>query len=206
MSKKNDDPMDFSSLFKDAKPVTHDRYIAPIDEKKRRLQSADKVTKAKTRARQDMRDNAQLHASIELSDTYEAYWPENKALKYIDASLVNTSNDADTSALSFAAKDLLKKLSLGHFPPDIEIDLHGLTSKEAKAELLAVIFEATKRHYPCINIIHGHGNGTLKHKVPNWLVQHPDVAGFVQAPRNYGGKAGLLVLIGIDFATYKPEI
>jgi len=41
--------------------------------------------------------------------------------------------------------------------------------------------------------------------VPNWLVQHPDVAGFVQAPREYGGKAGLLVLIGIDFQAYKPE-
>lgn len=206
MSKKNDEPMDFSSLFQDVRPVTHDRYIVPIDEKKRRLQSADKVAKAKTRARQEMQDNAQLRASIELSDTYEAYWPENKALKYINSSMVNTSKDADRIALSFAAKDMLKKLSLGHFPPDIEVDFHGLRSKEAKAELLAVIFEAAKCNYPCINIIYGHGKGTLKHKVPNWLVQHPDVAGFVQAPRNYGGKAGLLVLVGIDFATYKPEL
>ena len=206
MSKKNDDPVDFSSIFKDAKPLTHNRYIAPIDEKKRSLQSASKVAKAKIRASQEMRDNAQLRASIELSDTYEAYWPENKALKYINPHLVNASNATDKNALSFAAKDILKKLSLGHFPPDIEVDLHGQTSKEAKAELLAVIFEAKKRHYPCINIIHGHGNGTLKLKIPNWLVQHPDVACFVQAPRNYGGKAGLLVLIGIDFALYKPEI
>lgn len=206
MSKKNDDAMDFSSLFKDARPVTHDRYIAPIDEKKRRLQSENKVNKAKIRAQQEIRDKAQLQASIELSDSYEAYWPDNKPLKYINDSFLNASNDGDRRGISFTAKDILKKLSLGHFPPDIEIDLHGQTSREAKAELLAVIFEATKRHYQCINIIHGHGNGTLKHKIPNWLVQHPDVAGFVQAPRSYGGKAGLLVLIGIDFATYKPNM
>lgn len=206
MSKKNDEPVNFSALFKDAKPVIHDRYIAPIDEKERRLRSASKLAKAKAKALQDRRNNAQLSASIELSDSFEAHWPENKSIRYVNNNFVNVTNEQDSSTLAFAAKDMLKKLSLGHFPPDIEIDLHGQTSKQAKAEILAVIFEAKKRHYPCINIIHGHGKGTLKQKVPNWLVQHPDVAGFVQAPRNYGGKAGLLVLIGIDFETYKPEI
>lgn len=206
MSKKNDEPVDFSSLFKDAKPVLHDRYISPVDEIERRIRSTKKLAHAKQKTIKDLRDSAQLRASIELSDTFEAHWPENRPIRYVNNTLVNASNDHDSKALVFAAKDILKKLSLGHFPPDIEIDLHGQTSIQAKAEMLAVIFEAKKRHYPCINIIHGHGRGTLKQKVPNWLVQHPDVAAFVQAPRNYGGNAGLLVLIGIDYETYKPEV
>jgi DNA-nicking Smr family endonuclease len=206
MSKNNDEPVDFTAMFKDAKPVVHDRYVAPIDERARRRQSENKLAKAKNKLSQDLRDSAQLRASVELSDTFEGHWPENKPIKYINESLVNTANHSDSLPFIIAAKDMLKKLSLGYFPPDIEIDLHGQTAQQAKAEILAVIFEAKKRHYPCINIIHGHGKGTLKHKVPNWLVQHPDVAGFVQAPRNYGGKAGLLVLIGIDFEAYKPEM
>jgi len=206
MSKKDDEAIDFSSFFKDAKPVVHNRYIAPVNDTKRLLQSANKLAKAKKKVSQDIRNSAQLRASVELSDTFEAHWPENKALKYINASLLKSGDEQDSRTRTLAAKDLLKKLSLGHFVPDIEIDLHGQTSLQAKAEILAVIFEAKKRHYPCINIIHGHGNGTLKQKVPNWLVQHPDVAGFVQSPRSYGGKAGVLVLIGIDFEAYKPEL
>jgi DNA-nicking Smr family endonuclease len=148
---------------------------------------------------------AQNAASIELSDTFEAYWPDDKPIKYFRANDISHHQDASNNTLSYSSKDMLKKLSMGYFPPEIEIDLHGQTGKQAKAEILAVIFEAKKRHFACIGIIHGHGNGTLKRKVPNWLVQHPDVAGFIQAPREYGGKAGLLVLIGIDFQVYKPE-
>jgi DNA-nicking Smr family endonuclease len=209
MSKKNDESLDFSALFKDAKLVSHNKYILTKDEREQKHKKESTLKLAKKRASSHgictKSEYAQSAASIALSDSFEAYWPQDKPIKYFRQNgTLNHQKPTDTG-LSESPKDMLKKLSIGYFPPEIEIDLHGQTGKQAKAEILAVIFEAKKRHFACIGIIHGHGNGTLKRKVPNWLVQHPDVAGFVQAPRAYGGKAGLLVLIGIDFQVYKPE-
>ena len=212
MSKLNDESIDFSSLFPDAKLVKHNQYVLSKTEREQKRKKQSTVKRAKTLSgthkpagvTASSLDYIQNQASVALSDSFEAHWPENKPIRYFRENEVNNTAQMAAQSLSYSAKDMLKKLSMGHFLPEIEIDLHGLTGTQAKAELLAVIFEATKRHYPCINIIHGHGNGTLKRKVPNWLIQHPDVAGFIQAPRQYGGKAGLLVLIGIDFQTFKP--
>jgi DNA-nicking Smr family endonuclease len=215
MSKKNDESLDFSALFKDAKPVNHNQYILTKEErelkrkKESSVKSAKKLARLRTASHFDSSgqlsslEYAQNTASVELSDTFEAHWPDGKAIKYFRQNdLADKVADAEQT---YRPKDMLKKLTMGHFPPEIEIDLHGQTARQAKEELLAVIFEAKKRHFACIGILHGHGNGVLKRKIPNWLVQHPDVAGFVQAPRAYGGKAGLLVLIGIDFLAYKPD-
>lgn len=221
MSKKNDESLDFSALFKDATPVNHDRYILGKDEGaiKRQKEKAQKLAKKRASAQGlgGLNDNLstgghlstkayiQNAATIALSDTFEAHWPQAKAIKYFRAEDSSKVDNTGPEALAYRPKDILKKLSMGHYPPDIEVDLHGLTSKQAKAEILAVIFEAKKRHFACVSILHGHGTGTLKRKIPNWLVQHPDVAAFVQAPRAFGGKAGLLVLIGIDFQAFKPD-
>ncbi|MFW8590149.1 endonuclease SmrB [Glaciecola sp. 2405UD65-10] len=181
MNKKTDEDSGFAALFKDAKPVVYDKYIPTRKEKHlTKLQKSDSPNNSK---RQQL-------ASVALSDEYQAHWPHNKPLSYLK------NNEAES-------KDALKKLKMGHIPPDIEIDLHGLSSRQAKEEIIAVIFEAKQRHYPCVNIIHGHGSGVLKQKIPNWLVQHQDVIGFIQAPKAFGGKAGLLVLINVDFIEHK---
>jgi len=213
MSKKNDEPLDFSTLFKDAKPVSHNQYVLTNEERKQKRKKESHLRMAKKEASAQKMSLAQLSssdylqhsASVELSDIFEAHWDDDKPIKYYRKDAAINYQSEFKLPLTFSNKDMLKKLSMGYFTPEIEIDLHGQTGQQAKAEILAVIFEAKKRHFACIGIIHGHGNGTLKRKVPNWLVQHPDVAGFVQAPREYGGKAGLLVLIGIDFQVYKPE-
>jgi DNA-nicking Smr family endonuclease len=211
MTKKNDDELSFSSLFADAKPVLHDKYTPSRVELAKLTNSKAKQKSLATSAQglsQQIKN--QQNASVALSDGFEAHWPENKPLKYLRAfqapQNVNSQDKSVMQSLNdekHQRKDLLKQLQRGMIPPDIELDLHGLTGNQAKAEIVAVVFEAIRRHYPCVNIIHGHGNGVLKHKVPNWLVQHPDVAGFIQAPKEYGGKAGLLVLIGTDFSTLK---
>ncbi|MFT4463587.1 MAG: endonuclease SmrB [Sodalis sp. (in: enterobacteria)] len=46
---------------------------------------------------------------------------------------------------------------------------------------------------PCV--MHGHGKHILKQQTPLWLVQHPDVKGFHQAPKEFGGSAALLILV-----------
>lgn len=208
MSKNNPDELNFSSLFADAKPVTHDKYIPSRGE----LKTRDKNLANKMKDEKGSKDKNRQHASVALSDEYEAHWPEHQALKYMrDISNLNCEHQAASNPIQalekkdefHLRKDLIKQLQRGLIPPDIELDVHGLTKQQAKEELIAVIYEAMKSHCVCINIIHGHGNGILKQKIPNWLVQHPDVAGFVQAPKAYGGKAGILVLIGNDFSAVK---
>ncbi len=177
MDKKNQEEPNFAALFSDAKRVKHDKYVPD-----RKLK---KVFKNKSDAQND---DKRIKASVELSDMYEAYFPPDQPLKFVTDSV---------------DKDIVKQLKLGLIPPDIELDLHGFTVQEAKNELIAALFEAKKRSYPCINVITGHGNGVLKQKMPHYLAQHPDVAAFIQAPKQYSGKAGLLVLVKIDFRELK---
>lgn len=194
MNKKNDDELNFSGLFKDAKPIQQAKYL-DFKHKNKVNKSSDRLLRAQLDLAKEQRTLKQSQASVALSDSYEAHWPQNKAIQYLA--------DAKAREGDGLSKDSLKKLKMGFYPPDIEIDLHGLNAKQAKEELIAVIHEAKKRHLPCINFIHGHGNGVLKRKLPNWLVQHPDVGGFIQSPKAFGGSAGLLVLVGHDFSKLK---
>lgn len=174
MDKKNSINTDFASLFKDAKPVKQDRYV--MSKKERLAQLALKKTKnVPSETRRE-------GASIEISDEFEAYWPVDKPLSFLRYE-------------SDIASEWVKKLMRAMIPPDLEVDLHGLRAMQAKKDILSAISEATKHNYICIQIIHGHGNGVLKHKTPNWLVQHPEVAAFVRAPKQYGGNSAILVLI-----------
>mgnify|MGYP000362636581 CR=1 FL=1 len=71
-------------------------------------------------------------------------------------------------------------------------------SKEiAKDELAGLIHECKKQHYYCACVVHGIGGGILKHKIPQYLVQHPDVIAMHQAPLEYGGKGAVLILINL---------
>lgn len=195
MDEKKHNENDFSSLLDGVKPLKPKNYVNLAERKKQ--SSSVKLSQSKQRLQQSIKEYAQQQASIELSDEFEAHWPQNKPIQYIRA------NMSDTPDAKYEVKDVLKRLKMGLIPPDIELDLHGCTAKQAKEEIIAVIFEAKKRHDRCVNIIHGHGNGTLKQKTPNYLVQHPDVTAFVQSPKAYGGKAGLLVLVTDDLSQVK---
>jgi DNA-nicking Smr family endonuclease len=54
---------------------------------------------------------------------------------------------------------------------------------------------AQKQHVHCICIVHGIGTYILKQSVPSWLVQHPAILGFHQAPLEWGGNGALLALV-----------
>ncbi|MBT1450908.1 endonuclease SmrB [Glaciecola sp. XM2] len=178
MTKKvdeNDESQSFSALFSDAKPIQHQQYIQDPKEKRalNRRPMAQQKKAVKQRA-----------ASFEFSDGFEAYFDPHKALKYVKE---NTEQAAQG----------VKRLRRGEIVPELILDLHGLNSAQSKLELAAAIDEATHKHYECINVIHGVSGGVLKQKVPNYLVQHPRVLGFHQAPLEWGGNGALLVLIDI---------
>jgi len=124
------------------------------------------------------RQEAQFH----FSDEFEPELPDQGPMKYIRAGV-------DT----FEAKNLRR----GVYAPELILDLHGLDQHNAKKEIAALMAACHKEHVRCVCIVHGIGARVLKNKTPHWLVQHPDVMAFHQAPLEYGGDGALLVLVDI---------
>lgn len=95
----------------------------------------------------------------------------------------------------------LRKLRHGLWPLQDEIDLHGLTSDEARRTLADFLNHALRCNYRCVNVIHGKGwraeggEGILKIRVRHWLTQHPQVLAFCEAPPNAGGGGAAWVLL-----------
>lgn len=75
----------------------------------------------------------------------------------------------------------VKKLRRGDYSPEMFLDLHGLTQKQAKQELGALIAACKREHVHCACVMHGHGKHVLKQQTPLWMAQHPDVLAFHQA-------------------------
>lgn len=101
--------------------------------------------------------------------------------------------------MKFTADDanpyLVKQLRRGDFSPELVVDLHGLTQLEAQREIAAAITHCLQQQVYCLNIIHGVGTGVLRQRVPGWLMQHPDIIAFHQAPLEWGGQGAMLVLL-----------
>jgi len=120
--------------------------------------------------------NAQFH----FSDEFEPHLNTQGPMKYV-------RSDVD----SFEAKNLRRSV----YRPDLILDLHGLDQHQAKQEIAALLYACQKEHAQCVCIVHGLGSKVLKNKVPHWLVQHPDVMAFHQAPLEWGGNGAILALI-----------
>lgn len=143
----------------------------------------DKVVHAKKFTSQIKRksdDIVKQTAQFHFSDEFEPLLNQQGPVKYVRA-------DVD----SFEAKNLRR----GQYAPDLILDLHGLDQQQSKQEIAALLYACQKEHAQCVCIVHGIGSRILKNKVPHWLVQHPDVMAFHQAPLEWGGNGALLVLI-----------
>ena len=107
--------------------------------------------------------------------------------------------------LSFARNGIgpqtLKKLRRGHWVVQEELDLHGLTSVEARVMLVEFLNRCRHRGVRCIRIIHGKGlrsknrEPVLKLKVAYWLMQRQEILAFCQARRSDGGGGAVVVLL-----------
>lgn len=95
----------------------------------------------------------------------------------------------------------LRKLRRGTWPPQDEIDLHGLNSDEARQLLAEFLHQATARGLRCVNVIHGKGwrsegrDGILKVRTRHWLTQPAQVLAFCEAPAHAGGGGAVWVLL-----------
>ncbi len=109
-------------------------------------------------------------------------------------------------ALSFrrpgVQESVLRKLRRGEFRVEAEIDLHGLTAVEAKAELRSFLSEAIARNLRCLRIVHGkglrsgHRGPVLKQTVNGLLRRVAAVVAFTSARQVDGGTGAVYVLLG----------
>jgi len=96
---------------------------------------------------------------------------------------------------------LLRKLRRGHFSVNAEIDLHGLTSPQARNALREFIADELTRGSRCVRVIHGKGLGSgprgpvLKNVVNVWLRRAEVVVAFGSARQLDGGSGAVYVLL-----------
>jgi len=111
-------------------------------------------------------------------------------------------------SISFIApglqKNVLKKLRKGYFGFDASIDLHGLTSQEAKQQLSRFLHFSVEDGCRCVHIIHGKGyrspnnQPVLKNDINVWLRLHKDVQAFCSTPPKDGGTGAVFVLLKLS--------
>ena len=84
---------------------------------------------------------------------------------------------------------------------DATLDLHGLTTAEARRLLAGFLLESRANDRRRVLIIHGKGlgsesgEGVLKTSVASWLTQWEDVLAFHEAPPASGGGGAVVVLL-----------
>ncbi|HTY94454.1 MAG TPA: Smr/MutS family protein [Steroidobacteraceae bacterium] len=172
---------DESALFREAtrgvKPLTHAARVAN--------EAPDHGVRTRVRRRR-------AEPSALLDDLPHA-WPDEPEPLAGDPSLF---------ARPGVPQATLRKLRRGQYRIQGELDLHGLTVAEARAQLREFLGTALRRHARCLRIVHGKGlrsgsrgavlrqlvNGTLRHTAP--------VLAFASARAADGGTGAVYVLLG----------
>lgn len=98
-------------------------------------------------------------------------------------------------------KSLLQRLRRGHYRVQAEVDLHGLTEREAREVLSGFLGEALQRNMRCVRIIHGKGlrsgprGPVLKVMVTSFLRRSSHVLAYVSARGVDGGSGATYALL-----------
>ena len=177
MSKKpgisKEDRTLFREAMADVQPLAQDK-IAP------------KAKKPPARPLQMERDQRQVIQDMMSSDMYSADLETGEELLFARDGLPPTT---------------LRRLRRGKFRIEAELDLHRLTSEQARIETATFLAQCKARGKRCVRIIHGKGLGSaekkpvLKGKVDVWLRRHNDVLAFCSARPVDGGTGAVYVLI-----------
>ncbi|GMW05464.1 MAG: Smr/MutS family protein [Gammaproteobacteria bacterium] len=168
---------DDAALFRDAvagaRPVTSRRLL---------LRQAPPPARARFRRRDEeqvLRDSLQLDpATLELETGEELSFRRQ-----------------EISAAAF------RRLRQGRYAIKAELDLHGMTSAQARVELRAFLAESVAGGIRCVRVVHGKGirsgqrGPVLKASVNGWLRRWDDVLAFVSAPPRDGGTGAVYVLL-----------
>ncbi|WP_290610803.1 endonuclease SmrB [Arsukibacterium sp. UBA3155] len=163
-----------SDLFRQsvtgARPLLQDK-IAPVT----------RASKKKARPSTTFSQNEQN--LFFFSDGYEGLVSDGGSLSYVQ--------QGDDPRLA-------GRLKRAEFQPQVVLDLHGLTQLQAKNELAGLLAYCQQQQFNCACVVHGKGLGILARKVPNWLIQHPNVRAFHTAPKSWGKHGALILLLKIN--------
>ena len=165
----------FQDAVSDITPLSQDKVVHPRRPVKQARTSQEKN-------RHSSKEKRRINAAFQFSDGFEAWFDPAQPLKFSRSKTLSGE---------------VKRLRRGEYPPDITLDLHGYNREDAKWEIAEFLHVAIKHHHYCVCIVHGIGSRILKQQIPNWLVQHPNVLGFHEAPLEWGGKGALLILLDV---------
>jgi DNA-nicking Smr family endonuclease len=118
----------------------------------------------------------------------------------VDPALLETGDEVSFRRAGIP-ETVIKKLRRGHFKVDAEIDLHGLTSPQARSALREFIAYELTRGARCVRVIHGKGlrsgpRGPVLKNVVNVCLRRMDVViAFGSAPPIDGGSGAIYVLL-----------
>ena len=96
---------------------------------------------------------------------------------------------------------VLTKLRKGKFAIELELDLHGMNSRDAQAALGRFLVHCRHHDICCVRIIHGKGRGSrdgkpvIKNKLNQWLQKIPQVLAFCSARVCDGGTGAVYVIL-----------
>lgn len=95
---------------------------------------------------------------------------------------------------------VFRKLRLGQYPCDAELDLHRKTLQEAREEVFDFVSDCLKHNIRCVKIQHGkaeHSNppAYIKSCVNKWLPELDAVMAFHSAQPHHGGTGAVYVLL-----------
>jgi DNA-nicking Smr family endonuclease len=108
---------------------------------------------------------------------------------------------------------LLRRLRAGEFAYQAHLDLHGMTSAEARAAVDRLLTRAYQSGKRCVLIVHGRGRNSkdqipvLKSRVTNWLARGQcarRILAFCSARSCDGGTGALYVLLRRDRRVKHP--
>jgi DNA-nicking Smr family endonuclease len=117
-----------------------------------------------------------------------------------DPSLLETGDEVSFRRAG-VPESTLRKLRRGQFSVAAEIDLHGLTSPQARSELRSFVAEQVTKGARCVRVIHGKGKGSgprgpvLKNVVNICLRRMDAVVAFGSARPQDGGSGAVYVLL-----------
>lgn len=96
---------------------------------------------------------------------------------------------------------VLRRLRRGHWVVQNELDLHGMTSVEARLATAEFLNACLQRGIRCVRIVHGKGlrspnrQPVLKRKLGHWLIVRDEVLAFCEARPVDGGSGAVMVLL-----------
>lgn len=110
---------------------------------------------------------------------------------------------------------LVHKLRQGAFSRQASLDLHGMTTEEARAEVEGFVLGALRSGLRCVLVIHGRGRNSpgqmpvLKDRLKYWLTRGKlakVVLAFATARAYDGGPGALYILLRHEHAPRQPLI